>query len=251
MAASLGLMLASLRDLAFPAGCPGCGRAPAAGSVFCPDCLGQVARLSEACLRCGRPNASQQCPACAGAAPAWELAWAPARHAGPVAAAVRGFKYRRDWAGGAALARWLAAEAPAWLLAGVAVVAPVPLHPRRLLRRGFNQAAVLARALCPPGGPELALRLLARQRHTRPQVGLTPRQRQANVAGAFAVRPAELARLAGRRVLLVDDVFTTGATLAECAQVLMAAGAAAVRVATVSRAGRVHPARPAEDQHGL
>ncbi|MFH1059132.1 MAG: ComF family protein [Pseudomonadota bacterium] len=251
MAAGLGRLAANLRDLAFPAGCPACGLAPADGAIFCPECLDQVARLTAACPRCGRPGAVAACPACTLALPAWELAWAPARHAGPVAMAVRGFKYRRDWAGGAALARWLAAEAPAWLLDGVEVVTPVPLHPRRLLRRGFNQAAVLARALCPGQGPGLALRLLTRQRHTRPQVGLTPRERLANVAGAFTVRPAALTALAGRRVLLVDDVFTTGATLAECAQVLLAAGAAAVRVATVSRAGRPHPARPAEEAHGL
>lgn len=251
MAAGLARIAASLRDLAFPAGCPACGGIPAAGAVFCPACLDQVARLTAICPRCGRPGAGEACPACAEALPAWELAWAPARHAGPVAMAVRGFKYRRDWAGGAALARWLAAEAPAWLLDGVELVAPVPLHPRRLIRRGFNQAAVLARALCPANGPRLEMRLLTRQRHTRPQVGLSPRERLANVAGAFAVRPAALAALAGRRVLLVDDVFTTGATLAECAQVLIKAGASAVRVATVSRAGRPHPGRPAEDAHGL
>ncbi|MFZ5586275.1 MAG: ComF family protein [Thermodesulfobacteriota bacterium] len=251
MAAGLGLMLASLRDLAFPAGCLGCAQPPRAEEFFCPDCLERVAWIAEACPRCGRPGAGADCPACALATPAWELAWAPARHAGPLAEAVRAFKYRRRWASGVGLARLLAHTAPAWLTAGADLVIPVPLHPRRLLRRGFNQAAVLAGALGGGAGAELAPRLLLRRRHTRPQVGLSPQQRLANVAGAFAVRPAALARLAGRRVLLVDDVYTTGATLAECAQVLLAAGAAAVRVATVSRAGRPHPARQSGDAHGL
>lgn len=249
MEASLPRLLASLRDLAFPPGCLGCGRVVGRDQAFCADCAGQMDWLEAACPVCGRPDPAggKACPACP---PAWDRAWALAGHAGPVAEAVRAFKYRRAWAIGAGLARLLAGRAPADLLAGVEFIAPVPLHPWRLLRRGFNQAQVLARGLArrtagEDSGPRLLPDLLLRRRHTRPQVGMSPAQRAANVAGAFAVHPRRAALLAGRRVLLVDDVLTTGATLAECARALRTAGAAWVGVATVSRGGTTRPGREA------
>lgn len=248
MEASLPRLLAGLRDLAFPPGCLGCGRVVGRDQAFCADCAGEVDWLEAACPACGRPEAASgaNCPGCAAAPPAWDRAWALAGHAGPVAEAVRAFKYRRAWATGAGLARLLAQRAPADLLAGVEIIAPVPLHPWRLLRRGFNQAQVLARGLAgDASGPRLLPDLLQRRRHTRPQVGMSPAQRAANVAGAFAVHLRRTALLAGRRVLLVDDVLTTGATLGECARALRAAGAAWVGVATVSRGGTTRPGREA------
>jgi predicted amidophosphoribosyltransferase len=94
---------------------------------------------------------------------------------------------------------------------------------------------VLARGLEKTRGLSVAPRLLKRLRHTRPQVGLHPRERAANVAGAFALGRGQEALLQGRRVLLLDDVYTTGATVAECARVLLAAGAAEVAVLTLTR----------------
>jgi ComF family protein len=105
------------------------------------------------------------------------------------------------------------------------------------MRRGFNQALVLARGLERHRGLAVAPRLLKRLRHTRPQVGLSPRERAANVAGAFALGRGQRTLARGRRVLLLDDVYTTGATVAECARVLLAAGAAEVRVLTLTRGG--------------
>ncbi|RJX30437.1 MAG: ComF family protein, partial [Desulfarculus sp.] len=138
---------------------------------------------------------------------------------------------------GPALARLLAgAPQDGW--AAVELIAPVPLHPRRLMLRGFNQAAVLARGLAREGGPRLAPDLLRRLRHTRPQVGLDPAARRTNVAGAFGLGRNWAGRLAGAAVLLIDDVFTTGATAAECARVLKDAGAARVNVLTLVRAGQ-------------
>ena len=118
------------------------------------------------------------------------------------------------------------------------LVVPVPLHPTRLRQRGFNQAELIARAalkLLPRArGFELNTRCLARQRETLPQAGLTRHQRRENIRRAFAVQHPDAVR--DREILLVDDVFTTGTTIAECARVLLRAGAARVCAATVARA---------------
>jgi ComF family protein len=119
------------------------------------------------------------------------------------------------------------------MMAGAHVLVPVPLHPRRRRERGFNQSVLLARALARPLGIRVAEDALARREDTPPQTGLTAAQRRANVARAFVVRrrPA----VAGRIVVLVDDVFTTGATARACARALAAAGAAEVRLVTAAR----------------
>jgi ComF family protein len=151
--------------------------------------------------------------------------------------AVRDFKYRRRLDLGRPLGRLLAEGVPDDMLGQADLWAPVPLHPWRLCWRGFNQALVLGRGMSARGGPALIPDLLLRRRHTRPQVGLTAAQRAANVAGVFAVRPRLRSRVGGRAVLLVDDVFTTGATVNECARALKEAGAAHVMVITLVRAG--------------
>lgn len=118
------------------------------------------------------------------------------------------------------------------------VIIPVPLHRRRLWQRRFNQSAVLARALakacgktCLPGG-------MLRLRHTPPQKGLSRDQRRRNVAQVFAVSPDQQNNIAGKRVLLIDDVFTSGATLNACARVLRQAGAVNIDVLTLARVTR-------------
>lgn len=221
----LATLLNALKDLAFPPGCPGCGAMLPAGRgrVFCPSCQAGL-----------MPVAFGEQPRALGPVDqVVSLYW----HQGPAARAVRGFKYRRQIAAGASLAAlWAGRADPGWLK-GADLAAPVPLHPRRLLRRGFNQAALLARWLKDAGGPRWEPRLLLRTRHTRPQVGMNQLQRRENVAGAFAVRRGMKGRLQGKTVLLVDDVYTTGATCAECARVLKQAGAARVWVHTLVRAG--------------
>jgi ComF family protein len=110
------------------------------------------------------------------------------------------------------------------------LLVPVPLHPRRLKERGFNQALLLAKAF--PDKP-LAREVLIRVRHTMPQSGLNPKERRENVKRAFtAPRPEEIK---GKSVLLIDDVYTTGATVRECARILRQAGALEVAVLTVAR----------------
>jgi ComF family protein len=115
------------------------------------------------------------------------------------------------------------------------VVVPVPLHPRRLRERGFNQSALLAQALAEGHGLRLVEGALTRREHTPPQTGLSAAQRRANVARAFVVR--RRAPVTGRIVVLVDDVVTTGATARACARALVSAGAAEVRLLTAARVG--------------
>lgn len=133
----------------------------------------------------------------------------------------------------------LRAGAP--LLDRAQLIAPVPLHPRRLASRRYNQAGLLAQALAAQAPVPLAIDLLRRTRATPSQGHMGARQRRENVRGAFAVHPRAAARLRGVRVLLVDDVMTTGATLDACAAALIRAGAAAVDAVAVARVVRADP----------
>jgi len=119
------------------------------------------------------------------------------------------------------------------VLDGAQALVPVPLHPRRQRTRGFNQSELLADALGRGAGIVVAASALVRREDTRSQTGLTAAARRANVKGAFAVR--RRAQIAGRTVVLVDDVLTTGATASACAQALRAAGAREVRLLTAAR----------------
>jgi ComF family protein len=129
-----------------------------------------------------------------------------------------------------AMQSWLRRPPCLELLDEADLVAPVPLHPKRLRARGFNQALLLARGL---SDTPVAREALTRVRHTAPQVGLNPKERRENVKGAFAV--PEPAGVKGKNVLLLDDLYTTGATVRECARVLRRAGAHRVDVLTVAR----------------
>ncbi len=233
---ALANLAAGLRELLFPPACAACGAAVDPQDFLCPACQEQVRPLpAPACPICGQPGHAWRCPSCQAAPPAFDAVHSLAAHAGPLAEVVRGFKYQRRYWLGQGLARLLGAAPRAWW-ATADLIAPVPLHPRRLVSRGFNQALVLARGLPGGEGPSLIPRLLARKRYTRPQVGLAPHARQRNVAGAFALEAAWQGRMAGAWVLLIDDVFTTGATVNECARVLKEAGAARVEVLTLVRA---------------
>ena len=160
---------------------------------------------------------------------------ARARAIGEYEGTLREIVHALKYAGRLSLAKPLAAEMRVRgsdLLGFVDCVVPVPLHWRREHQRGFNQAREIARHLGPP-----VVRALVRRRATRPQVELAADRRKANVAGAFAARPACFrdARIHGKNVLLIDDVSTTGATLEACARVLKEHGALAVYALTAAR----------------
>jgi ComF family protein len=178
----------------------------------------------------GREGADRVCGDCQTDPPPFARARAAAIYDGPVAAAVKRFKFGRQLAYLPLMQSWLQAPRCRELAAGADWLIPVPLHPRRLKHRGFNQALLLAQAF--PEAP-LAREALLRVRHTVPQVQLKPKERRDNVKGAFAVPDPALVK--GKNLLLVDDLYTTGATARECARVLSRAGAARVEVLTVAR----------------
>ncbi len=207
-----------------------------AGAAVCPDCEGQIEWVeSPVCSCCGlifpsREGEDRLCGPCQTDPPPFARARAATVYDGPAADAVKRFKFGRRMAYLPVLQHWLKRPRCRELVAAADILIPVPLHRRRLQSRGFNQALLLARAF-----PEARLEreTLARVRHTDPQIGLNPKERRDNVRRAFAVpRPEEVK---GKNVLLVDDLYTTGATVRECARVLRRDGAAQVEVLTVAR----------------
>ena len=159
--------------------------------------------------------------------PAYGRARAAARFDGVMRDLVHGLKYADRHEAVTLFGRMLV-SAGNELLLDADMLMPVPLHRARLWKRRFNQSAILAGQLSIAAGLPLELRALRRVRRTTSQVGLSRGERRRNVAEAFAVAPGAAARIARKRILLVDDVITTGSTLEACAQVLKAAGAAEV-----------------------
>ena len=219
----------ALADLFYPQWCVGCGGR--ASDLLCHPCFESLPWTgSPACERCGLPTASATpaCGACRYVDFAFETARAPLRYEGVGKEIVHALKYRGYTTVVERLAAPLLAEAVEWP-GGFDRVVPVPLHGARLRRRGFNQAALLARALAGRINTPVSDTLKV-VRSTRDQVELSAAERRQNVAGAFLAG----ARTRGR-LLLVDDVFTTGATTSACAAALLDAGAAEVHAITLCR----------------
>lgn len=230
--------LRTVSDLLYAPRCSACDAPGQRG--LCAVCAVSLYPIDAACPRCAEPIAgpvSITCRRCRKRPPPFVAAVAPYRYGGQLARALRRLKYQRR----PDLARDLApliAPAVHAVATLVEVAVPVPLYWRQRAARGFNQSAELlswaGRGLA-IGVDKLSLR---RVRATAPQSGLDRRERAANVAQAFSVVPRREARIRGRRVLLFDDVMTTGATMAACTQALVAAGATEVIAMCVARAGR-------------
>ena len=239
VAAALGRAVAACADVIVPPCCLVCRSRVSAHHLLCAACWRQVDFIrSPLCDVLGIPlpfATGERTVSAAAVAhpPAWDRARAAAHYSGAMRTLVHQLKYADRHDARTLLGRWLA-EAGRDLLPGIDVILPVPLSRLRLILRRFNQAAVLAGELSRQTGVPMDPLLLARIRATRSQVGMTREQRRRNVAGAFRVPLRRRAWLTGRRVLIVDDVLTTGATADACARVLKRAGAARVDVLTLA-----------------
>jgi ComF family protein len=252
MAAVIELMRragTTLLDAVLPPQCLACSAIVDAPGRLCAACWGSLNWIAAPfCARCGVPfefDASAGAPAhaitcatCFADPPLFDRARAVFVYDDGAKGLILGFKHADRLHAAPAFGQWLA-RAGAELLDDADLVAPVPLHWVRLAWRRYNQAALLARALARAGGAgRLVPDLLRRRRATPSQGHLSRKERARNVARAFLVAPHYMNKVMGARVLLVDDVLTTGATVGECAKVLRAAGAARVDVVTLARVVR-------------
>lgn len=223
-------------DLLFPPRCGGCEKT---GFRFCGLCQAALVKIaSPLCQWCGYPlDTASTCPSCqttqANTRPsALTGIRSVAFFEGPLRHALHRLKYKRDVILADALARLLVEGWREWALPGDVVI-PIPLSEKRLRERGYNQAGLLARAFAELTNLPYHPQALTRIRHTESQVNLSAAQRRVNVAGAFR---AQASHLAGRVVIVMDDVCTTGATLLAAAEAAHAAGATAVWGFTLGRA---------------
>jgi ComF family protein len=234
-------------DLVAPSLCLCCGAPVGQPESLCLTCWAKLQQLDEpVCDMLGTPFAYDQGDGAVSAAalndpPPWNRARAAVIFDDASARLVHALKYRDRQEAGLLMARMMA-RAGRSLLAEADVILPVPLHRMRLWQRRFNQSAFLAQQLSRLSAKPWRHDVLLRVRRTRAQVGLDEAQRRKNVRGAFLLRPEAMASVAGKAVLLVDDVRTTGATAEACASVLKQAGAA--RVGLLSFALVPHPAKP-------
>jgi ComF family protein len=224
-----------LRHFVLPLRCLLCGAAGAAGIDLCADCNAELPRNRRCCARCALPLASAAalCGECQRRAPPWDAAWVAFRYGWPLDRLESRYKFGADLAAGRVLSTlWQREACPIEL---PQLLLTVPLHRSRLRRRGYNQALELARPLARQFDLLLRHDLLQRVRPTEAQTELDATQRRRNVHGAFALKAGAVLPA---HVAVLDDVMTTGATVAECARVLKRAGAQRVDVWALARTPR-------------
>lgn len=240
---SLTTLARHLLHTLLPVDCASCRLALRDDPVpfFCRSCWSQIRPLAgPSCPRCGRPfpssvalrySPTHRCSDCRHQKPSYTRAWSLYPYEGPLRDAICLYKYRRKVSLRDALVQLMAAGWPD--IEPVDLVVPVPLHPTRLREREFNQVLLLADGLGGRAGAPVRPDTLVRSRETRPQAELTRRERRLGLRRCFTVpRPGSIA---GKRVLLIDDVFTTGTTVNECAKALRKAGSGDVYVVTLAR----------------
>jgi ComF family protein len=240
--APLGLMLA---DALLPPRCLATGEVVDRQGQLSAGAWSAINFITQPlCQCCGLPfafgseeDAELSCGACLAEPPDYDRARAVIQYDDASRAMILAFKHGDRMEGAPAFAAWMA-RAGADLLDDADLIVPVPLHRKRLFRRRYNQSAVLALALARHSAKMASVDALVRTRHTPPMGGLSREARLRNLRGAIAVRAGREALLAGRKVVLIDDVLTTGATAQACARALRKAGVARVDVLSLARVVR-------------
>lgn len=237
-----------LIDTVLPPRCLDCGVVVEREAALCAACWPRYSFLSTPCCACcGFPfeydpgPEDPLCGACAARLPAYRKARAVLAYDQAIRPLILDFKHGDRTGVAPALGRWLA-RAAVDMVGEADCAVPVPLHRLRLFERRYNQSALLANALGRVSGLPVRPDLLVRRRATVSQGHLSPSARRRNVKGAFAPGEGGRPAIADLRILLVDDVFTTGATVEECARVLLRAGARHVDVVTLARVVRARTA---------
>jgi ComF family protein len=231
-----------LVDVVLPARCLACGQIVEEHDALCGHCWSGIMFFAPPwCTSCGLPfphpmGEDAVCADCARERRAWNRARSAMRYDKNTRGLVLSLKHADHTHLAGAFGRWML-RAGDEVLRDAELLVPVPLHWTRLFHRRYNQAALLAKAVSAAGGPPVAVDCLVRRRRTPSQGHLGVLARERNVRGAFAVRRPGI--VANRRIVMVDDVMTTGSTVDECARVLKRAGAASVGVLTLARALRV------------
>jgi len=232
-----------LLDALLPPRCLGCGTETLAAASLCLSCWSKLEFISRPqCACCGLPfeieaGPGALCGECLRRPPPYRRGRAALRYDEGSRRLILRFKHADRTESARLFTGWLG-QAGAGLLAEADVLAPVPLHWRRLLTRRYNQAALLTQGLARQSGLPAVPDLLERRRATASQGRKSRNQRRRNVSGAFRVKPKHQGFIKGQRVLLIDDVLTTGATLEACARTLLRAGAAQVEVLVLARVVR-------------
>ncbi|MDH3348408.1 MAG: ComF family protein [Desulfobulbaceae bacterium] len=237
---TLSFWLNSLRDLFFPAHCLNCHQRLLLGKppLLCEECLSQITFInSPQCTHCGRPflkGVNRLCGKCLISPPIYDQARSLALYKNPLSDLLTSLKYHGNLNVLATIGHLYQTKFnPTIFLEKPDLIIPVPLHPTRLRERGYNQALFLATTCFPTQREKLQTNLLLRNKNTPPQTTLTGPQRRKNLVNVFSTNKPEL--IAGKQILLVDDVLTTGSTVNECAQVLRRAGASKIMVFTAAR----------------
>lgn len=220
-----------LITLIFPRKCPVCSDVlpHSTDGIFCADCEGKVTLIEPAghCKKCGRiPKNLGTCKACAGKVYPFVKNRAVSVYEESMQHMIYKFKYGKHSEYGRSLGEIMAKKYPGFFSEKIDMIIPVPLHRRRLTKRGFNQSELLAKEISVRNGIPVCKKALFRTTDTKPQSALNPTEREKNVACAF--RYNRRVDISDKNILLVDDIFTTGSTISACTRLLLANGAANV-----------------------
>lgn len=239
---TLNEVFSNLSEVIFPTKCLGCAEIlkPFNGQIFCSICHEEIHFINGSiCPVCGTtfsdsPAENHLCGDCLEKRPYFSYARAVFSYEKIILNAIHQFKYNRNISTGEMLASFMADFSfPDIDFTDYSLVMPVPLHIKRLRKRGFNQSLILARTIGKKKQIPVNFSLLRRRKFTLTQTGSNKKERKQNIKGAFEVSDPQ--KIADKNIILVDDVYTTGATVNECAKTLIRAGAQKVSVLTIAR----------------